>query len=203
MEMLRPAALVVLLSLASLAHAADPTPVLLYRYIDNNGRTVLDRLGVPSEYIAKGYQVLNGQGVVISVVPAALSGDELQHQKSVDAAAKAQATSDMQLRRLYSGVADIDLAKSRKLAEIDGLISIAKGNQQLLRSQQDALQQQAAQQERAGREVPAQVLEQLNSLKDDQKVQTDNIARYQKNREAAEQSFNADRARLVQLQNGS
>ena len=33
-----------------------------YRYVNDKGVTVLDRLGVPPEYIEKGYQVVDDQG---------------------------------------------------------------------------------------------------------------------------------------------
>ena len=34
----------------------------MYRYIDERGVTVIDRLGVPPEHVARGYEVLNEQG---------------------------------------------------------------------------------------------------------------------------------------------
>ena len=41
----------------------------LYRYVDDKGVTVLSRQGVPPEFIAKGYEVLNDQGRVLRVRP--------------------------------------------------------------------------------------------------------------------------------------
>lgn len=175
--------------------AADKPPVLLYRYVDNKGGTVLDRQGVPPEYAGKGYQVLNERGRVIQVVAPAPTADELQRQH----ADKAQAEANAQLLHQYSSVDDVDRAKVRKLAELDTLIAVAQGNLQSLNSQQNTLQGQAADQERAGRVVPQPLLDQMNSLRDDQQNLKAEILRYQESRKQAEAGFADDRTRVQQL----
>ncbi|MDH4568161.1 DUF4124 domain-containing protein [Pseudomonas sp. BN414] len=185
--------LALVLLLPALAGAAE-----LYRYVDDKGVTVLDRQGVPPEYIGKGYEVLNEQGRVIRVIPPAPSREEMQRQLD----AKARASSDAQLLRLYTSVEDVDRALGRKLAELDGMIGVARGNQQSLRTQQSNLQSQAAESERAGREVPAHLVEQINNLRDQQKGLDTDIARYEKSRESAKAAFAADRARLAELLGG-
>lgn len=131
------------------AQAAPGGAVELYRYVNDKGVVVLDRQGVPPQYIGKGYQVLNDQGRVIRTVPPAPTAEELRQRK----AAQAQASSDAQLLRLYSSLEDVDRARERRLAELDGLSSVARGNLQSLKLQQANLQGQAANQERAGRPV--------------------------------------------------
>ncbi|NWL79430.1 DUF4124 domain-containing protein [Pseudomonas taiwanensis] len=185
--------LALVLLLPALAGAAE-----LYRYVDDKGVTVLDRQGVPPEYIGKGYEVLNEQGRVIRVIPPAPSREEMQRQLD----AKARASSDAQLLRLYTSVEDVDRALGRKLAELDGMIGVARGNQQSLRTQQANLQSVAAESERAGREVPAHLVEQINNLRDQQKGLDTDIARYEKSRDAAKAAFAADRARLAELLGG-
>ncbi|MGQ7816643.1 DUF4124 domain-containing protein [Metapseudomonas furukawaii] len=182
------------LLLPALAGAAE-----LYRYVDDKGVTVLDRQGVPPEYIGKGYEVLNEQGRVVRVVPPAPSREEMQRQLD----AKARASSDAKLLRLYTSVSDVDRALERKLAELDSLIGVARGNQQSLRAQQANLQSQAAESERAGREVPAHLVEQINNLRDQQKGLEADIARYEQDREAVRASYAADRARIIELLGGS
>ncbi|MGH8434910.1 MAG: DUF4124 domain-containing protein, partial [Pseudomonas sp.] len=147
----------------------------LYRYVDAKGVTVLDRLGVPPEYISKGYEVLNDQGRVVKVVPPAPSVEEMRRQL----ADKAQASSDAQLLRLYSTVEDVDRAKARKLAELDGVIGAAHGNLQSLRTQQANLQSQAADRERAGQQVPEHLVAQIDNLKAEQAGLQKGIQRYQ------------------------
>ena len=82
---------------------------------------------------------------------------------------KAQALSDVQLLRLYSTPEDVERARQRKLAELDGLIGVARGNLQSVRTQQANLQSQAADHERAGRQVPEHLLAQINNLKEEQR----------------------------------
>lgn len=192
--MLKPAALrwTLFLALCSplLATAAE-----MYRYVNERGVTVIDRQGVPPEHVAKGYEVLNEQGRVVSVVPPAPSAAERQRL----AEEKAKASSDAQLLRIYSEVGDVDRARDRKLAELDGAISVAQSNLQSLRTQQGSLQEKAAEFERAGRKVPEHLLVQIENLKIEQAgVETD-IGRYRETRVSEEAAFAADRARLLEL----
>ena len=167
----------------------------LYRYVDDKGVTVLSRQGVPPQFIGRGYEVLNDQGRVLRVIPPAPTSEEYARMQ----ADKARASSDAQLLRLYSSLEDVDRARERKLAEIDGVSSVARGNLQSVRTQQANLQGQAAEYERAGREVPANLLLQINNLKDEQQRLLRDIARYRQVRKDAEAGFAADRARLAEL----
>ncbi|HWV11038.1 MAG TPA: DUF4124 domain-containing protein [Pseudomonas sp.] len=178
------------LLLPVLGHAAE-----LYRYVDDKGVTVLSRQGVPPEFIAKGYEVLNDQGRVVKVVPPAPSAEEMKRL----VADKARARSDAQLLRLYTSPDDVDRARERKLNELDGLLSVARGNLQSVRTQQSNLQSQAADHERAGRPVPDQLLGQIDNHKAEQRRLQKDIERYQAARKEAEASFLADRNRLSEL----
>lgn len=169
----------------------------LYRYINDKGVVVLDRTGVPPELIGNGYEVLNDQGRVVQVIPPAPSLEERQRLQ----AEKARASSDKQLLRLYSSVEDVDRARERKMVELKGVISVAQGNLQSLRTQQGNLQSQAASLERGGREVPEHLLAQIENLKAEQVGLQKDIQRYQDARKQAEAGFVADRARLQQLLN--
>ncbi len=171
------------------AQAAPGGAVELYRYVNDKGVVVLDRQGVPPQYIGKGYQVLNDQGRVIRTVPPAPTAEELRQRK----AAQAQASSDAQLLRLYSSLEDVDRARERRLAELDGLSSVARGNLQSLKLQQANLQGQAANQERAGRPVAQALVDQLDDLKQEEKRLQGEIGRFQKAREDAERTYAADR----------
>lgn len=176
--------------------AGQPTSqVEMYRYVNDKGITVIDRLGVPPQYIGKGYQVLNDQGRVIREVPPAPTAAEIEQRKA-DAA---RASSDQQLMRMYTSVEDVDRARDRKLSELDGLTSVAKGNLQSLKMQQANLQARAADQERAGRQVPDDLVAQLNNLRSDEQRLQQDIARYQQLRVQAVSSFGEDRARVAQL----
>ncbi|WP_017901684.1 hypothetical protein [Pseudomonas asplenii] len=191
---MRPACLFLALALgASFAAWADE--VLFYRYVDNKGVTVLDRQGVPPEYIGKGYQVLNQQGRVVQTVAPALTPEQQQRKQ----AEKAQADANAQLLQRYSSVEEVDKAQARKLAELDALIANVRNNLQALLAQQTGLQGQAAEQERAGKEVSPELLAQLGGLRDEQVRMKADIARYQAARAEAQRDFAADRARVEQL----
>jgi hypothetical protein len=167
----------------------------LYRYVDDRGITVLSHQGVPPQHIARGYEVLNSQGRVIRVVAPAPSAEEMKEIL----AERARVGSDAQLLRLYSTPEDVERARERKMAELDGLISGANGNLQSALTQQGNLQGQAADHERAGREVPAQLLAQIESQKVEQQRLKGEIERYREARRQASASFDAERARLEVL----
>ncbi|MFJ3467782.1 DUF4124 domain-containing protein [Pseudomonas sp. NPDC090201] len=200
--MLKPGAvgLSLLLSVGCIAGVqADDSPgIMFYRYIDSRGVTVMDRQ-VPAEYSGKGYEVLNQRGRVIQVVPPAPTADEMREAQAAAQAAKVQADADAQLLHLYSSVADVDRARTRKLAELDTLISVAQGNIQNLATQQGVLQGQAADQERAGRPVPQSLIDQMSDVRDQQQNLKGDILRYQNTRKQADADFAQDRARLQQL----
>ena len=182
--------LLLLGAVPSLAGAAE-----LYRYVNDKGVTMLDRLGVPPQFIGNGYEVLNEQGRVVKVVPPAPSEAERQRL----AEEKAMASSDAQLQRLYSTVDDVERARLRKLEEIDGQTSVAKANQQSLRTQQAAFQAQAADIERAGRQVPEHLLVQIDNLRAEQANLDKEIRRYADMRKQVDASFQADKQRLKYL----
>ncbi|OQR35819.1 DUF4124 domain-containing protein [Pseudomonas sp. Bc-h] len=180
-------------------HADESSGMVLYRYVDSRGVTVLDRQGVPAEYAGKGYEVLNQRGRVIQTVPPAPTADEAREAQAAAQAAKVQSDADAQLLHLYSSVTDVDRARTRKLAELDALISVAQGNIQGLTTQQGALQSQAADQERAGRQVPQSLIDQMNDVRDQQQNLKVDILRYQTARQQADAEFAQDRARLQHL----
>ncbi len=192
--MLKSVAGTLLLSLVALAPASAVADKL-YRYVNDEGVVVLDRLGVPPEFVANGYEVLNEQGRVIDVIPPAPSEEEMK----IILQERARAQSDIQLRRLYSTPADVERAKLRKLKELDGMIGIARGNLESLYAQQANLQSQAAAHERAGRQAPAHLVGQIENLKSEQENLRRRIERYQESREQITLTFDSDRDRLKEL----
>jgi hypothetical protein len=184
------------LAVPMVAFAAPPAqPVQLYRYIDDRGVVVLDRQGVPPEFVSKGYQVLNAQGRVLQTVPPAPSAE----QAKANAARRAQADADAKLRSRYTGVDDLERTRQRQLGEIDGLIALVRGDLDNLQVQQASLQGEAATQERNGQPVSPMVLQQLEAIRQHRAELNAQIARYQQMREDADRALDADRARLEQL----
>ncbi|MDH4764709.1 MULTISPECIES: DUF4124 domain-containing protein [Pseudomonas] len=187
----RAAASLLLIALPLAGQAAE-----LYRYLDRNGTLVIDRQGVPPEYAGKGYDVLNEQGRVIRKVAPALPAAELDRQ----ARERQQALVDGQLRKLYSNVEDVDRAKARKLAELDGVLQIKKANLEATRQLQSQLMEQAAVQQRNGQALPADLQARLDAAAADQvRLQTD-LQRYAEMRTSTSAAFDADRARMQRLE---
>ncbi|MCF7201404.1 DUF4124 domain-containing protein [Pseudomonas oligotrophica] len=167
----------------------------LYRYTDERGVMVLDRQGVPPQHVGRGYQVLNEQGRVIQVVPPAPTA--AQRQRLLEQQQRAAA--DARLLRLYASVEDVERASKRKLAELESLIGIVRGNLQALRKQQAGLRQQAASHERAGRGVPDNLLTQIANLEQEEAGLQRDLQRHEASRREAEAAFGEERRRIAEL----
>ncbi len=132
----------------------------LYRYVDDKGVTVLGNR-VPPEFVSRGYEVLDSNGRVREVIPAAPTAEELKANREARAAQDRQRQSDTTLLRLYSSQADLDRAHARQLAQIESLIQAARSEIDGVQDQREGLQERAAVQERAGREIDPQILQDL------------------------------------------
>ena len=182
-----------MLGAAMSAEAAE-----LYRYINDKGVTVLDR-SVPPQFVSRGYEVLDRDGRVKQVVPAALSPEQRQAQREAEQARQRQRASDETLLRLYASVADLDRAHSRQVQQIEGLIGTAEAGLLTLRSQRDDVQSRAASQERAGREVDTELLRQLDHIASEQGRLERQIANSRQEIESVNSAFASRRERLAQL----
>ena len=186
----RASLVVVALTMPLMATAAQ-----LYRYTDEQGRVVLDRQGVPPAAVSRGYDVISPQGRVLRSVPPALTADERAEQEKK----QQQDKSDAQLLHLYSSVADIDQARDRRLMELDGVMSISRGNLLSLNGKRQAVLAQAAAHERAGRAVPKELLQQMKSLEREERGMNARLSAHSALRDREAASFAADRLRLEQL----
>ena len=149
-----------LIILLCTSQALQAQTAQLYRYVDNNGVTVLDNR-VPPDIISRGYEIIDSQGRVKEVIPAAPTPEELQAMREARAEQERQQQSDMTLLRLYSSVGDLDRARDRQIFQIENLILTSKSSIDGLQVQREELQRRAAIQERAGREVDEQILKDL------------------------------------------
>lgn len=176
--------------LSSIAFAAE-----YYRYTDERGITVINSQGVPAHLIGNGYEVLSEQGRVVRAVPRAPTPEEYRKIQ----ADKEQAKSDRQLLMLYTRLEDIDRALNRKIADLDGQISIARGNLVSINSLHADLQGRAASQERGGRVVSDDLIEQIKSATVDQQRLQQQISRYLQTKQEVESAFERDKMRLIEL----
>lgn len=175
--------------------AATTVQAELYRYVNRQGVVVLDRQGVPPEYVANGYEVLNDQGRLIRVVPRAPTVEELRRQ----AEQARQAQADAQLRQRYASLADLEQTRAQRLRDIDSFAGVNHANLQSVDGQLASLERQAAARQRAGQAVPAGLLKQMEDLRLERGRLESELRRLDGVRKSVEAEFAADRARLEQL----
>lgn len=167
----------------------------LYRYVNRQGVLVLDRQGVPPEYVANGYEVLNDQGRLIRVVPRAPSAEELRQQ----AEAERQSKADAQLRQRYASLSDFEQTRAQRLRDLDSFVGVNGANLQSVSGQLGALERQAAGRQRAGQALPATLLQQIEGLRAERERLEGELRRLEALRHTVEAEFAAERARLEQL----
>ncbi|GGJ04113.1 DUF4124 domain-containing protein [Halopseudomonas pertucinogena] len=184
------------LMLGGMAVTADATE--LYRYVNDKGITVLDR-SVPPQFVSRGYEVLDKDGRVKQVVPAAPTPDELRAMREAEKEQRRQRSSDETLLRLYSSVADLDRAHQRQIQQIETLIATAEAGLMTLRSQRDDVQSRAASQERAGRKVDPLLLQQLENIEAERRRLERQIRSNRAEIDAVNTAFTSRRERLAQL----
>lgn len=170
----------------------------LYRYMDDRGITVLDSR-VPPEYITHGYEVLDAQGRVREIIPASPTQTELQAMRHARNEQERQRVADSTLLRLYSNVKDLDRAHARQIAQIDNQIATAESEIDVVQTQREELHRRAAGQERAGRQVEPQVLEQLAGLDEESARLQRLIELKREETREVDRAFAAQRERLAQL----
>ncbi len=191
-----------LLSLVLIGLVPSSLAVELYRYINDEGSTVID-YQVPPEHVKKGYEVLNDKGVVIRVVPRELTEEE---QKEADARARLEAQAQAEQRRLqewdeslmlrYSTIEDIEAAQERALMNLRIRVSILKSNKHSLKQQVENYQAQAAELERMGRPVDVQRLQAIEDLQAEMAATDRAIADREVEIDGVNAAFESDIARF-------
>lgn len=167
----------------------------VYRYVNRQGVVALDRQGVPPEYVANGYEVLDEEGQVLRVVPPAPSAEELARR----AEAQRQAAFDAELLQRYTSVADLEWAQVRRLRDLDSLAAIARANLDAGRRRLQGVERQAAERQRAGQALAPELLAQRDQLQREQQHLETELQRVLKLRTSTEAEFARERLRLQQL----
>lgn len=135
-----------------------------YRYINKDGVKVISHT-IPPEYAQKGYEVITHTGKIIEVIPAAPDPEDLARVEAERAKERALQAEYEVLARRYSSVAEIYAARDRRLAHLDANIAILRSNIGNIGGQVENLMRKAAEVERSGRDVPAQILKNLEETR--------------------------------------
>lgn len=173
-------AVVGLLVAAGLLVSAQAYANKLYRF--NIDGQVIIKDYVPAEYSHLGYDVLNKQGMVIRKVDPAPTAEELAMRKAEEAAKKAREDAiaerrqqDMNLLRLYAKPKDVERARQRKADEIESYVQLQRRRITDLEEKLQKAEGQAANVERRGQEVPADMRLEIVQLQNAIRDSEDNI----------------------------
>jgi len=162
----------VLLSAAALTFSLEVS-AQLYRYVDENGRTVMSAI-VPPHIVPKGYDVLSGQGRLIERVPPALSEEQIrvrdakiEAERLAEIARKEQVVKDQKLLKQYGSADSAVHILKRRLAEIDSVLvsrraAIAAAEKSIVENEK-----RAAESQRNGKAVPKRVTDDIAKARAD------------------------------------
>ncbi len=171
---------------------------VFYRYTTSEGTKVVSQT-IPPQYIRNGYELLTIGGEVLKVVPPAPPAADAERIAKERKAAKEQAKRDLELRRTYSSVKDIESAKARNLQELVNTISILQANLANVKSQLKVQEQHAASIERTGKTVSDEVLKNINTLKTEERDLNVQITQRQKEYDGAAEKYEQDKLRFIEI----
>ena len=173
----------------------------LYRFKVDGHLILKDH--VPPEYAQMSYDILNDQGLVIKHVKAAPTEEEL----AVIAAKKAikearleririRREADQGLLRVYSKPADVERARQRSVDNITDYISLQQRRVVDLTEKLERAQGRAANQERAGQEVPAGMRLEIAQLQNQIRESHTNIKMRKAEKTESTKAYAEDYARM-------
>ncbi|MES2672979.1 MAG: hypothetical protein V4660_02005 [Pseudomonadota bacterium] len=185
---------------SSMGYASDSkiTNKFFYRYTNEQGTKVVGQT-IPPQYVRAGYEVVTVNGAVIKVVPASPSEADAERFAKERKAAKERALADVQLRRSYSGVGDIEAAKIRNLQELRNNIDILQANLFGVKSQLKNQEAQAAMQERNGQKISEDLLNNIATLHSEEKEVASQIQQREFEFKTADNKFEEDKKRFIEI----
>lgn len=188
----------------SFAHAAG-TGHTQYKWRDASGALHYSD-SLPPEASRFGYEVVNGQGLVVKRVERAKTAEELVAAKAAAAkadaervAAEQQAREDERLLSMYGDESDLKHSQQQRLDSVDQEISAAKFS---LRNQEQTLADlldRAAEYERTGKPLPEFQTKQIATLRTQVDEQHQAIARREQERVTTAAQLDAELAHYREL----
>ena len=202
--------LLLLLSISTLTLAKAPAKsssssskggeVRLFRYKNDQG-TLVTSSSIPPEYAKRGYKIVSQNGTVIEDVPAEMSQEERQKLAESKISAAEQREKDKLMLLRYSDVGELMQARDRKLGELENKIKSQESNMTTIDNQIAAEQQNAANFERSGKEVPKSTLQKLQDLYKDQQIAQEQLKIFKETLAQDSKQFESDIARYEYLTN--
>jgi len=183
------AALIVGMLLTSLTQAAQP----LYRWTNDQGKQEYSH-SISAEMVVQGYDVLDGQSMrVIQKVQRQLSEQEYAVQLERE---RQLADCKRAMRRvitLYLSISDIQSAEAQMLKSMDSRIANAQANLALAENQRLALEQEAANKDRAGEVLQTSFINSIERVKVQIVNQRQEIEKRNREKDQARLDFAEDR----------
>jgi len=193
----------VLISCTGMAASAAQTDSkaggkVFYRYSNEQGTKVIAQT-IPPQYVRAGYEIITVSGEVIKTIAPSPSEADLQRVNKEKADAREQARADLQLHRSYSNVSDIDAAKARNLLELNNNINILQANLVSVKSQLKDQEAHAAAMERGGRKTSDEVLNNIKTLRSEEKDVALQINQRQTELKEAADKYDQDKKRFIEI----
>jgi chromosome segregation ATPase len=182
----------------SIFFVAAQAATKVYRYKNNEGVTVMDNK-IPAEYAGKGYEIVSTTGKVIKVVPPSLTKEEAEKQKAEMLAKEERLKADIELKRSYSSVTDIDAAKERNLQSLKANIAILRSTLESTKQEIIAETGRAASLERSGRKVTKETLSKIDGLQQKEKDITQQIVQRETELKVISDKFDQDKKRFIEI----
>lgn len=143
----------------------------LYRYVNDKGIQVIND-AIPPEFVSRGYDIIQEDGTLLRRVPRQLSEEELSLRNTDESRRRLQEEEEERMRAWdeslmlrYSSIEDIEASEQRAMRDLQIRISIQKSNLISLKAQVEREQQQAADLERRGIDVPDDLSTTIDTLR--------------------------------------
>jgi len=166
-----------------------------YRYINEKGVKVISTQ-IPSRYVKRGYDIITVSGRLIERVAPEPTGAEKEKLRQKKIEQQRLKEWDAELLKRYSHPDDIEAAKQRKLAQNKNSIGILKRNIEKIDQEINRYQSLAAGDEREGRDVSADTLEVIESLKRERAVEISETSEREKEGVQIIEDYDKDIARF-------
>lgn len=182
----------------AIAAESKTSSKVFYRYTNEQGTKVIGQ-AIPPQYVRGGYEIITVSGEVIKTVAPSPTDADLQRVNKEKTATKAQAEIDLQLHRSYSNVKDIDAAKERNLLQLDNNIKILHANLANVKAQLKDQEAHAAAIERSGRKTSDDVLNNIKTLRSEEKEVVVQIKQRELELQEASNKYDQDKKRFIEI----
>ncbi|HWP94914.1 MAG TPA: DUF4124 domain-containing protein [Gammaproteobacteria bacterium] len=177
----------------------------LYKWVDENG-VVHYGDKIPPEYAKQEREVLTEQGIKVDTLEAQKTPEQLaaeaaerERQEQERKAAEERAAHDRMLLATYTSVADLERARDRRIQDLEAQVRVTSGTIANLETQLAELEKQRKTFVASGREVPAQLDQDIEHARADLLRNQQFLIAKQQEIEKTRRTFADDIARFKEL----